>query len=137
MRNIRRVTVAPRLVATLSLSVAIGCGHIQPPSSEPTPPLGPPGVLVVLVVDSTGMRREKANAFLLEDPRVTEDVVSTGRAGVWTDVRGIGNLGAWRPGQYNLRVRLTGFRPEQKHVRVVGGRSDTLRVVMREPMYLR
>ena len=89
-----------------------------------------------MVLDSVGARKQTANAYLLQDPRVTQSVVAEGRAGAWTDVNGIANLGSWRAGTYTVRVRLIGFRPEVRKIHLAAGRTDTVRVVMRERMGL-
>lgn len=133
-------SVDRRLALTLEaglaalMVVAIGCHSVPTPSDRQ---LGSVGGLVVLVVDSLGNPRQTANAYFLEDPRITSDVVSQGGAGAWTDVNGMANLGEWRAGQYTLRVRLIGLRPVLRHVVIEPARTDTVRVVMREPMSLR
>jgi hypothetical protein len=111
----------------------ISCAHISK-SHDVAPDA--PGRLVVQVVDLLGTRRPTANVYLLEDPRITSEVVAQGHAGVWTDDNGLGNLGSWAPGAYTVRVRLIGFKPEVKKIRVKPGGADTVRVVMRERMSL-
>jgi hypothetical protein len=95
-----------------------------------------PAHVVVQVVDSAGVRRQSANAYLLEDPRVTSAVIANGNAGAWTDVNGLADLGSWPPGRYTVRVRLIGFRPETKRVTLKAGVTDTVRVILRYQMSL-
>jgi hypothetical protein len=121
-------------LALIPFAVGVtSCLHCRSPEAR----VDSGGRLVVQVLDSTGTKRPSANVYLLEDPRVTTDMIIQGRAGVWTDENGFGNLGSWRPGPYTLRVRLIGFRPEAKRIKVIAGRTDTVRIVMHEGMPLR
>jgi hypothetical protein len=93
-------------------------------------PYGGVGSLVVLVADSAGVPRI-ANAYFVEDPRVTTEVVMWGHAGVWADEKGVARLGAWRPGKYSLVVRTLGYYQERRSVLLIAGRVDTVRIALR------
>ena len=86
---------------------------------------------MVVVADSTGAPRNGANAYLAEDPRVTSDVVMYGKAGSWSDEKGVAHLGAWRPGKYTLVVRSIGYFQEMRSILLSAGRADTVRIVIR------
>ena len=93
-------------------------------------PSGGVGSLVVLVADSAGVPRI-ANAYFVEDPRVTTDVVMWGHAGVWADEKGVARLGGWRPGKYSLIVRTLGYYQERRSVLLIAGKVDTVRIALR------
>ena len=104
----------------------------QRASQIPLIPSGGVGTLVVVVADSTGALRDGANAYLAEDPRVTSDVVMYGKAGSWSDEKGVARLGAWRPGKYTLMIRCFGYYQQSRSVTLSAGRADTVRVVLRQ-----
>ncbi len=91
-------------------------------------PLGPSGSVAVFVADSAGAARNRANAYLAEDLRITSDAVNRKQAGVWTDERGFASLGAWRPGEYTLIVRAIGFKKMVQPIVVRAGKTDTVNV---------
>jgi hypothetical protein len=118
-----------RRVALLGILLA-SCVR-QRASQVPLIPSGGVGTLVVVVADSTGAPRNGANAYLAEDPRVTSDVVMYGKAGSWSDEKGVARLGAWRPGKYTLVVRSIGYFQEMRSITLSAGRADTVRIELR------
>ncbi|MGI8402926.1 MAG: carboxypeptidase-like regulatory domain-containing protein [Gemmatimonadaceae bacterium] len=93
-------------------------------------PAGGVGTLVAVIVDSAGAPRV-ANAYIAEDPHVTIDVVTQGKAGTWADEKGIAHLGAWRPGTYTLVIRAVGYYQERRAVTLHSGQTDSVKVVVR------
>lgn len=114
------------VITAASISVVVACT----PRQTAEIPYGGVGSLVVLVADSTGAPRA-ANAFFAQDLRVTSEVVTWGRAGVWADEKGVAHLGAWRPGKYTLVVRRIGYYPERRAVSLSAGKVDTVRITLK------
>lgn len=120
-----------RLSSAGLLGILLASCVRQRASQVPLIPLGGVGTLVVVVADSTGAPRNGVNAYLTEDPRVTSDVVMYGKAGSWSDEKGVARLGAWRPGKYTLVVRSIGYFQEMRFILLSAGRADTVRIVIR------
>jgi hypothetical protein len=121
-----------KLRPLLLLGILLASCVRQRASQVPPVPHGGVGTLVVLVADTTGSPRNGANAYLTEDPHVTSDVVLEGKAGAWSDEKGVARLGAWRPGKYTLVVRSIGYFQEMRSILLSAGRADTVRVVLRQ-----
>ena len=100
------------------------------PQRTSVTPYGGVGTLVAIIVDSTGVGRV-ANAYLVEDPRVTPEVILRGNAGVWADDKGVARLGTWSPGEYTLVIRGLGYYQQRRSVTLRAGRADTVRITVR------